>query len=55
MALPVYNTFSVNASMDKILRGGYKNIRLFQYGGMGNRYQELSPAYATTAGTQQLH
>jgi hypothetical protein len=51
MALPVFNTFSVNASMDKILTGGYKNIRLFQYGSMGNRFQERAPAYSTTAGS----
>ena len=34
-----------------VAQGKYSNVRLFQYGDMGIKYEELVPTWVTTQGT----
>lgn len=43
--------FTLNAD---VAAGKYKDIRLFQYGGMSGKYQELVPSWVTTRGSLAL-
>lgn len=51
MDLALEYTFS-KAQLDADVKAGrYDNIRLFQYGDMGTKYEELVPTFVTTQGT----
>jgi hypothetical protein len=51
MDLALMYTFEKPALDEAVQRGRYSNIRLFQYGDMGTKYEELVPTFATTTGT----
>ena len=53
MDLALQYTFSKPQLDQDVAAGKYSNIRLFQYGGMGTKYEELEPTYATTTGVLQ--
>ena len=51
MDLALQYTFEKPHLDAAVQAGKYSNIRLFQYGDMGTKYEELAPTYATTTGT----
>jgi hypothetical protein len=52
MDLALQYTFTKQATLNAdVAAGKYSDIRLFQYGGMGGKYQELVPSWVTTKGT----
>ena len=52
MDLALQYTFTKHSTLNAdVAAGKYNNIRLFQYGGMSGKYQELVPSWVTTRGT----
>ena len=52
MDLALEYTFTKHSTLNAdVAAGKYSGIRLFQYGGMSGKYQELVPSWVTTRGT----